>query len=99
MKTLWSLINICMLIIFSAGMATAAMCGPREGILKALGERYKESSHGMGLTSNANVVEVFTSDGGKTWTLLISSPDGKTCLIGAGMDWIDIAPVPAGLKS
>jgi hypothetical protein len=33
------------------------------------------------------VVELFTSPGGKTWTIIVSEPTGRTCFVSSGSDW------------
>lgn len=66
--------------------AAQASCGPRDQLVKLLAERYKEDPVGIGLTQPGQVLEVFASQGG-TWSMLMTMPDGKTCLIAAGENW------------
>ena len=72
-----------------AAMSTAAaqsVCGTRETLLKQLSKEYQEAPVGVGLASNGSVVELLTSTGG-TWTLMVTRPNGMTCLIGTGDAW------------
>lgn len=62
------------------------VCGDRLKIIHYLSKDYKESQSGLGLASNGSVVELFTARTG-TWTMLITSPNGKTCIIGSGESW------------
>lgn len=71
-------------------------CGPRAQILTLLAERYGETRLGMGLSGPQSVVELFAAEGG-SWTMTITLPDGRTCLLLAGQDW-DRAP-PAALPA
>jgi hypothetical protein len=40
----------------------------------------------MGMSTNGGLVELYTSENG-TWTLMLSQPDGVSCLIAAGENW------------
>ncbi len=64
------------LVPSSAGAQTS--CGPRE--------QYKEDPVGMGLAQPGQVLEVFASSSG-SWTMVITLPDGKACMIAAGDNW------------
>ncbi|MGH6882770.1 hypothetical protein [Hypericibacter sp.] len=68
-------------------------CGHRADVLKELSERYKEASVALGLASNGSLLEVFSSNGGATWTIIATSPSGTSCLVAAGEDWQPTKPV------
>ena len=103
MKTLWYISVIIQLMIFSAIGATAGMCGTRDAFVKALANKYHEAPIGAGMVmqieGKTTVVELFKSKNGETWSLLVTSPDGKTCIIAVGQNWADVKPEPAGMKS
>ncbi|MFL4994461.1 MAG: hypothetical protein ACJ8DV_24665 [Microvirga sp.] len=61
-------------------------CGPREQLVKMLADQYKEDPVGMGLAQPGQVIEVFASTNG-SWTMVMTMPDGKACLIAAGDNW------------
>jgi hypothetical protein len=61
-------------------------CGPREQIVKTLGETFKEAPIGMGITQPGQVVEIFASSSG-SWTMVVTTPNGTSCLIAAGENW------------
>ena len=44
----------------------------------------------MGLAKNGGVIELFSAEDGKIWTIIITMPDGKSRLIAAGEAWIKI---------
>ena len=41
----------------------------------------------MGLESNGRLFEVFATDDGSTWTMVITTPDGASCVVAAGLEW------------
>jgi len=65
------------------GMARAqSNCGERGYIVEQLQAKYGETRRSLGI-SGPNVVEVWASDGG-SFTVLLTSPAGLSCLIAAG---------------
>ncbi len=52
----------------------------------------------MGLAMNGAVVEVFSTVDGTSWSLLMTMPDGRTCLIVAGESWMSVTQI-SGLAS
>lgn len=76
---------------FAAGLATPAageenVCGKRDEIVSRLENGYQEFNSAMGMSTNGGLVELFTSKNG-TWTLMLTQPDGISCLIAAGENW------------
>ncbi len=79
-----------MLIAMSAVPAAATgspQCAPRPEILKELSKRFNEEPVALGLTNDGSSLKCLTSDGGSTWTIMISRPNGSSCLVAAGEGW------------
>jgi hypothetical protein len=75
----------------------AAQCAERPVVLKTLAEKFQEKPVGMGLASNGGIIEVLSQgDAGKTWTILITMPNGMTCLVAAGENWEPITVAQLG---
>jgi hypothetical protein len=69
-------------------------CNDTRTVLGMLHEGYKELPIGGGMSSDEQV-RLFTSHhaGDKqTWTLIISNPNGLSCILKGGDDWI-VAPL------
>ena len=73
-----------------SGLAQAQpVCGPRAEIVKALAEQYQERAAGRGSAIGREgivVFELYVSATG-SWTLLMSRPDGVSCIFVAGGNW------------
>ena len=67
------------------------LCVSRAEFISRLSERYNESVHSLGLDANGTVLEVFTSPKG-SWTILVTRPDGVSCVVTTGEAWQDITP-------
>ena len=61
-------------------------CGERGEVLNKLGEQYDEKLTAFGVGSDGRMVEVLVGPVG-TWTLLSTSPQGITCILGSGDGW------------
>jgi len=61
-------------------------CGSREDLVKLLADQYKESPVGIGLAQTGQLLEVFASSVG-SWSMVMTSTDGKTCIVAAGDNW------------
>lgn len=72
---------------FAAAPAGAqALCGDRDEIVSRLETGYKESASALGIAGTGGVVELYTSEKG-SWTLLLTQPNGVSCLLAAGESW------------
>ena len=60
---------------------------PRDKIIEELKTRYAEKPVSRGLASGGQMVEVFSSPEGDTWTLLLTAPDGISCMMAEGQGW------------
>lgn len=61
-----------------------ANCAARSQVVDRLETKYGESRRSVGLAANNGVVETYASDESGTWTIVITLPNGMTCLVAAG---------------
>ncbi len=62
-------------------------------MLSLLAERYQEQPVAVGVTSEGSLVEVLTDAKGGTWTIIVTSPEGMSCLVLSGEGWRDTLQV------
>ncbi len=62
-------------------------CGPRADVLKQLSSTYREAPVAVGIGSNGRLLEVVASVDGATWTVLVTSTDGISCMMMSGETW------------
>lgn len=72
---------------YSPAFAQGASCADRNLIVDRLSQKYGETRQSAGLNQNNGMVEVFASTDTGTWTILITMPNGKSCLMAAGKAW------------
>ena len=52
-----------------------------------LEQKYQERPAAVGITNSGAMIELYDSPGHETWTLVITTPGGLSCLAGAGHNW------------
>ena len=68
-------------------------CGVRDVIVDQLLEIYRERRRASAVTADGALLEVFAADVGN-WTILVTRPDGPTCVVVAGQGWQSDGYVP-----
>ena len=65
------------------------VCGKRSDMVAGLEKNYSEAPVSIGLASNGSVIEIFASPK-QTWTIVMTRPDGQSCVLMAGESWEDL---------
>jgi hypothetical protein len=68
-------------------------CTKRPDIVGHLARNYSEAPVAIGLSSNGGIIEVLSSEKCASWTIIITQPDGNTCLLAAGESWERITTI------
>ena len=66
---------------------TEQRCEQKRTVLQYLSNEYSEKPVAMGVAENGGLIEVLTSHKGNTFTIIVTSPEGETCMVAAGEDW------------
>jgi hypothetical protein len=61
-------------------------CAARGDVIKMLREHFGETPVAQGLAHTGAVAEVFLGPKG-TWTIIATSPQGLSCMVGSGENW------------
>ncbi len=73
-------------LVSSVAMAQVP-CGQRDKIVEWFAVKYNEAPIASGVSSTGSLIEVLSTHDGETWTLIITSPDGNSCMIASGQGW------------
>ncbi len=86
--------------VATAGTASAApqACAKRTDAVTHLASKYEEAPVAIGIANNGGVLEVLSSDKG-SWTILVTMPNGVSCMLATGQSWEALEPVVAGKAS
>ena len=62
-------------------------CSSRADLLKRLGQVYSEDPVALGIATNGGMLEVLSTESGSTWTIIITMPNGRSCMFASGESW------------
>ena len=99
--------HLILALLTSLGIAAAAPvvanpnCGQRDAVVEKLSNQYKEQLTVGGLQKRQSVqavMEIWASEETGTFTVLITNPQGISCIVAAGTDFFeaDSKPVAKG---
>ncbi|MGQ0683494.1 hypothetical protein [Bradyrhizobium sp.] len=89
---------IALTVIFTSTAASAGPCASRPDFVAFLKDNFGELETGYGLSNRGHLVEMFVSPDG-SWSILLSQPDGRSCLVDAGEAWIVMSPAGPSRKA
>jgi len=84
------------LILTAAPAFAQVACNNRDKIIAWLGSRYNETPVATGVSDKGALIEVLTTKDGTTWTILLTSPNGTSCIVETGQAWQSKALEEAG---
>ena len=81
-------------LLLTAQAANAQeVCTVRDAAVVQLEKQFGEQVAGRGLAANGKLMlELFVGETG-SWTVLVSEPDGRTCILASGKAWQGLARV------
>lgn len=84
-------------LLAPASLAAQTACADREQVITRLSDKYGETRQSIGLAQNAGVFEVFASSDTGSWTIVVTRPNGVTCLVASGQSFEDAADLKVAL--
>ncbi|MEM7172894.1 MAG: hypothetical protein AAF530_22220 [Pseudomonadota bacterium] len=75
------------LALISTSATAAPQCDQRDSVIKLLSNKYKEAPVAIGVTNTGGLVEVLSTGNGSTWSIIVTTPNGMSCLVAAGEGW------------
>ena len=93
--TLWALLagNLLLWALATPAQAQIA-CGTRDSVIETIKGKYGEVWRGAGLSGPTAIFEIWASDAWPgTWTILLTTPNGLTCVMAEGDGWHDAGGV------
>ena len=71
----------------------------RTRLMDELARDFGECQVGIGLINKELIAELMISEDEKTWTIIVTSSNGVSCIIAAGESWQPTLPDAAGTDS
>ena len=97
-----------MLRVFGASSLTLALlfgikvalaepaCASHEAVSKQLEQRHAEVPVAMALADSGKLLQVFARADGDSWTMVLTQPDGTSCVAASGRYWQPVTAKPLG---
>lgn len=91
-----TLLALALLLGVRTQASAQTVCATHAEVTKKLDKVYSEGPIGIGLASNGGVIEMFSTSDGSTWTIVMTMPDGKSCVMASGETWETLPWKPLG---
>lgn len=92
MVRIFAIIGFCIAALPGAASAQDS-CTTRPEVGSYLLNEFSESPVALGVANNGSLIEVFASHDRTTWTIMLTQPDGTSCLVAAGQAWENLPQV------
>ncbi len=87
----WMLVGL-LLVASSSVAAQGRNCGDREDMLRGLEKKYGEVVKHVAITGPGALAEWTVAPDG-SWSMLVTIPNGQTCMMAEGYGWEDKSKV------
>lgn len=77
---------------YAQAQLTSRVCGTRPEITQYLADKHGEKQQGYGVRSPNGLVELWTNESNRTWSLSVTLPSGQMCIVGHGNNWQWLRP-------
>ena len=81
------------------GQSPQIMCAEHDVVIEQFLQRHGEHPRVRGLSSTGFILEILVNDETRSWSVFMTNPGGRTCLMSFGQDWEEFAPKPPGSDS
>ncbi|MDH3228894.1 MAG: hypothetical protein OEN55_03775 [Alphaproteobacteria bacterium] len=74
-------------MVVASPVPAQTACLSHDRLVEMLDGRYSEKPVALGLEAGGRLFEVFAATDGATWTMVITTPDGASCVVAVGEEW------------
>jgi hypothetical protein len=92
------LLSILALVSAPSVVLAQTNCAERQAVVDRLEAGYGEEFTRGGMPTARQIIEVWASEEQGTWTILMTTADGRSCVLASGTAWRKGMPVPKGVQ-
>ncbi len=87
-RNVWAVaLTSALLLGIQSPVSAEPACATHEEVTRHLADNFAEVPIAIALASDNGVIEVFSRGDGATWTMVVTRPDGKSCIVASGEAW------------
>jgi hypothetical protein len=79
--------SLAIFVLGSTAATAQSRCGPREALLEVAFQQYQERQVALALATGGSVLEILATRNGETFTMLLTAPNGISCVLATGENW------------
>lgn len=79
--------------------AQSTLCLTSREMRTSLENKYQEKPIGIGLIDESQIIEVFAQRDGTTWSVVVTTAKGQSCILAAGQNWMQARSPLSGPSS
>ncbi len=79
--------------LFATQVHAVTDCAPRDDVTQHLSDRFGEYHHATGLQTETGLIEIWASETTGSWTILLTRPDGQSCVLSSGSHFLLESPM------
>lgn len=94
-RMVFAAVALCLLPVTAPAQQQMMLCGLRDDMGRMLAQRFGEQPRGAGLVGD-RIAELLVNEVTGSWTLLLTTADGRSCIVTGGEDWTETPARPDG---
>lgn len=91
-----SVLALVLMLALRPPAAAQQVCMARSELSSMLGDRFAEKQVAYGLSANGRMVEIYATGDGATWTMVVTTPEGQSCIVASGEAWAGVVQAKPG---
>ena len=84
---------------FERSASARPVCMPHAELEAQLSDKFSEHQAAAGLDRNGHLIEVYSTNDGATWTIVMTKPSGLSCIVASGEAWHELDKGTPGLSA
>lgn len=87
---------LALLLVVRSPASAAPICETHKQVVEQLANGFSEVPIAIALASDGIVIEVFSRGDRATWSIVMTKPDGTSCIVASGESWENLPRVVLG---
>lgn len=99
LRSLFAIVAIASSFVSAQSAFAGSNCATHAKVQSVLLERFGETRRAMGMNENQQIAEIYASSRTGSWTVVITVPNGPSCVATSGQNYSDQIDLPQLIAS